>query len=211
MKLVNPAKGAILARYPKGHIYQGFGENPALYAFLGINGHNGADLAMKEGTPILATAGVVCEVKDTPEGYGKHIRILTDPDENGDYLEVTYGHLRNIQVPIGLRVSDGRQVAEMSNTGFVISGSTAYWGNAPAGRGVHLHFGVRECSIKNTGWQTTYSTGKTAYIKNYNNGYKGSIDPMPFIDNWLKEQLSIAQKIYELLLKVLQLKRSLNN
>lgn len=201
MRAINPAKGAILQRYPKGHIYQGFGENVALYQkAVGTNGHNGIDIAMKEGTPILATAGVVCEVKNTPEGYGNHVRILTDPDENGDYLELTYGHLQAVMVPIGFRVQDGFQIGTMGNTGFVISGSTVYWGNAPAGRGVHLHFGARECNVNPTGWTTTYSTGKTANIKNYDNGFKGSIDPLPFLINTiLSQQKSLYLKVIELL------------
>ena len=121
--IINPAKGSKLFSYPQGHIYQGFGENPALYAFLEIGGHNGIDIAMKEGTPIIASSGIVCEVKNTPEGYGKHVRILTDPDNNGDFLELTFGHLKDIYVPLGMRVKDGDIIGTMGNTGFVISSS----------------------------------------------------------------------------------------
>ncbi len=205
MKLINPVLGAILLKYPKGSIYQGFGENVILYQqAIGTSGHNGLDIVAIEGTPILATKGTVCEVKNTPEGYGKHIRILTDPDEKGDYLELTFGHLRDIIVKIGDKVEDKQIIGSMGNTGFVISGSTIYWGNAPAGRGVHLHFGVRECSTKNTGWVTTYSNGKTAYIKNYTNGFKGAIDPLPLlVETIQKEEISLLEKVVDLLLKLL--------
>lgn len=202
-----PAKGSDLRRYPKGNVYQGFGESPDLYKPLGISGHNGIDIAMREGTPILGTTGVICEVKDEPSGYGKHIRILTDPDESGDYLELTYGHLKDIFVPLGLRVTNGQVIGTMGNTGFVVSGSTPYWGNAPARRGVHLHFGVRECSVKDTGWITTYSTGKTAFIKNYNNGNRGSVDPMIHLKKNLEEQIVFLTRIKSLLEKVVALLR----
>lgn len=180
--LFNPVKGAITLKYPYGNIYQLYGENIALYmAAIGSHGHNGIDIAMAEGTPIQASKGQVIEVKDTPEGYGKHVRILTDPDDQGVYYELVFGHLRNIIVKIGDLVDDGQQIAEMSNTGFVISGNTPYWNNAPKGRGVHLHWGVRECSINPTAWLTTYSSGKTAYLKDYENGLFGYIDPQLFL------------------------------
>jgi murein DD-endopeptidase MepM/ murein hydrolase activator NlpD len=189
-QLINPAEGSSLSKWPAGNVYQFFAENVAEYLkAIGTNGHNGLDIAMTEGTPILASEGIVCEVNDSPAGYGKHVRIKTIPDSDGNYLELTYGHGKNISVKIGDNVKDSQKIMEMSNTGFVISGNTTYWGNAPAGKGVHLHFGVRECSIKNTGWITTYSDGSHSYIKNYDNGFKGSVDPMKFLEQ-SKESLT---------------------
>src|SRR3990167_8143029 len=100
--IVTPAKGLDIRRHPFGHLYQGFGENSELYRnainIIGcglkdcrMQSHNGCDFAMAEGTPICATEGLVVEVKENPTGYGKHIRILTDSDENGDRWELTYG------------------------------------------------------------------------------------------------------------------------
>jgi len=203
--IVNPVKGAKIDKYPKGDVYQWFGENPDLYKSIGLAGHNGIDIVKPKGTPILATAGTVCEVKNDPSGYGKHIRILTDPDENGDFLEITYGHLDEIYCYLGQRVKDGDIVAGLGNTGFIISGNTPYWGNAPANTGLHLHLGCRECSTKDTGWVSQYSTGQKAFIKNYLNGYKGAIDPLPFIENWFKMQVSTIQKLIELYQKLLNL------
>ena len=40
-------------------ITQYFGENPAAYARFGLAGHNGVDLAMPVGTPLLGTAGAM--------------------------------------------------------------------------------------------------------------------------------------------------------
>ena len=206
--LNNPVKGAVLAKFPQGNIYQLYGENVELYLkAIGSKGHNGIDIAMPEGIPILASKGEVVEVKDTPEGYGKHIRILTDP-ENGVFYELAFGHLRNIIIKIGDKVEDGQQIAEMSNTGFVISGGTAYWNTAPAGKGVHLHFGVRECSIQDTGFITTYSSGKTAYVKNYTNDLFGYLDPQLFLKVseglYLKTKLGLLSTILELLKKLLK-------
>lgn len=191
MKIYRPALGCRLIRHPNGHIYQGFGESKELYAasvcigvpkICMIGGHNGWDISMNEGTPILATTGKVVEVKDTPTGYGKHVRILTAPDENGVRYELTYGHLKDINVSLGMWVTDGQQIGTMGNTGFVVSGSTPYWGNAPAGKGVHLHFGVRRLLSTPSGEKIFYSTGDSGAIENYNNGTFGSIDPSPYFD-----------------------------
>lgn len=179
----NPVIGATLKYWPAGSITQGFGEHIALYQqAIGTNGHNGIDIVAPEGTALVAISdGEVVEVKDDPSGYGKHVRYLSDPDEDGTYYEVTYGHNKENLVKVGDRVEKGQTIATMGNTGFVISGSTVYWGNAPAGKGVHLHFGMRKCSKKKTPWQAAYSSGKKAYICDYDNGLKGAIDPMPFI------------------------------
>ncbi len=210
MKLCNPVKESRLLKYPFGNIYQFFGENVALYKkAIGTDGHNGIDIVSKQGIPILATAGEIVEVKNTPEGYGKHIRILTPAMEAGTCYESVFGHLDTIGVVIGEVVFNGKEIATMGNTGFVISGNTPYWGNAPAGKGVHLHFGVRECSERDTGWITTYSSGKKIYVKNFKNGFDGYINPMKFLD--LPEDIaksvqtiaglitSIQKKIEELL------------
>jgi murein DD-endopeptidase MepM/ murein hydrolase activator NlpD len=181
-KLFNPVQNARLLRYPYGQIYQMFGENPALYKPFGFEGHNGIDIVSTQGTPILATAGKIVDVKNTPEGYGRHIRLLTPADENGTFYELVFGHLDSVSAVIGESVISGQEIGKMGNSGFVISGNTPYWGNAPAGKGVHLHFGVRECSLNKTDYEVGYSLGDSAYIKNGYNGYAGYIDPMKFLD-----------------------------
>lgn len=209
MKLQNPVKNARLLKYPAGQIYQLFGENPELYQrAIGIKAHNGIDIVAPFRTPIIAAKGEIVEVKNTPEGYGKHIRLLTDPI-GSDYYELVFGHLDEIPVKVGDRTEDGQEIGLMGNTGFIISNSTPFWGNAPAGRGIHLHFGVRECSLKNTGWRTTYSSGRRAYIKDYENGYSGYVDPTKFLDlpdDYVEYVLgilkAISKKIEDLFLKV---------
>src|SRR3990167_901237 len=207
MKIINPVKGARLLRYPVGQVYQGYGENIALYfKAIGSAGHNGLDIVAEQGTPILATKGKIVEVKDTPTGYGKHVRIITPPDINGEFYELIFGHLDSINVRMGQKVEDYHWLGGMGNTGFIISGSTPYWGTAPAGKGVHLHFGVRECQFATTGNVVSYPTGDSVMIKNYNNGLFGYINPLKFIDiDYSTAQaaqgvlLSIRMKLLEML------------
>jgi hypothetical protein len=60
----------------------------------------------------------------------------------------------------------------MGNTGFVVSGNTPYWEVNPYA-GTHVHFGLR-----------LYKDGQ---VQNYDNGFKGSINPLPyFLDPKLK-------------------------
>ena len=193
-----PAKGAILEAYPQGHIYQFFGENIALYQkAIGIPGHPGIDIAMPEGTPILAAHdGVVFAVKDKPAGFGEHLIIVADTPFFGPYISTIYGHCRNIIVAPGDRVSAGQQVAEMSNTGFVISGSTPYWGNAPAGKGVHLHFGIQLFTDPIPVTVQIAAGGKGYTILGGSDTMKGWIDPLPFFNIDTMEHIIVAGTQY---------------
>ena len=175
-----PAHKAILKKYPAGNVYQWFGENVPLYlAATGIEGHNGIDIAMAEGTPILAAlAGVVFQVKDDPTGYGKHVQLVSDKLEDGTFISTIYGHCDDIIVTPGARVVAGQRLAGMSNTGFVISGGNAYWGNAPAGKGVHLHFGVRVFTDPVAG-EYQYSAGGLSFgFPAHADKMHGWVDPM---------------------------------
>ena len=157
--------------YPEGNLTQGFGENPKLYSErMGMLGHNGRDYVAPWGTPIFAVeGGLVADVKDTPEGYGKHLRILTDTGN-----EWTYGHASQNLVKIGDRVEEGQQIQLMGNTGFVVSGATPFWKYNPYA-GTHLHLGLRKFKFDRTGWSYNPQT-PAINILNYDNGYKGSID-----------------------------------
>ena len=204
MKLNNPFPGTILSKYPTGNIYQFFGENPELYAAAvpGLHGHNGIDVIPsdgKAGHPLVAAAnGKIVAIKDTPTGYGKHIRIVTDPDEVGKQYELVYGHCESISVTLNQRILRGDEIGSVGNTGFVISGNTPYWGNAPAGKGVHLHFGIRPLSPKGATWNTQYPGGDCYIIDNYPGLYLGSIDPMPFLVDKQALIISIMQRLVEL-------------
>lgn len=171
--------------YPKGDITQWFGENKELYMrAIGTIGHNGIDIVAPWGTPLYAVEdGLVVDVKDTPDGYGKHIRFLSDK------YEWTYGHLSKIFVNTGQEIKAGDLIGNMGNTGFVVSGATPYWKYNPFA-GTHLHLGVREYKKSRRGWQYN-SQSPRIKILNYNNGYFGAIDPAPL----LSQEFVGSQKI----------------
>ena len=69
----------------------------------------------------------------------------------GDIIAVALGNRSALkgfvgEVPKKLKVGDiikvGQAIGLEGNTGFVVSGKTAYWGDAPNQIGTHLHFGV---------------------------------------------------------------------
>ena len=176
----SPLKGAIWKKYPFGSVRQYWAENPRLYSkFFKENdqlnyhvaGHPGIDVATFQGDDVLSMHdGYVYAIKtDRHSLGGLVIWIASDElNDNGEIIVVSsvYGHLSEIKVTIGQRVEKGYIIGLEGNTGFVISGGTPYWGNAPAGKGIHLHFGMYE-----------FKDGK----KRYNNPMKGSLDPLPFI------------------------------
>lgn len=132
---------------------------------------------MPEGTPILAAHdGTVVEVKNTPTGYGKHIRLVSPQLPDKTYWYTVYGHLGGIFVKVGQEVKAGEEMALESNTGFVISGGNQFWGTAPSGKGVHLHFGFALLGEPVAGEQISY-LGKAYSRLNYNNGLFGYLDP----------------------------------
>ena len=132
-------------------ITQYFGENPQIYQQFGLTGHNGIDFGIATDTDVLAaTDGTVIIVGD--QGATGYGKYIKI--RTNDNYELTYGHLHQAKVTVGQQVRQGEVIALSDNTGF----ST----------GPHLHFGVRQ-----------FVPG-SSNIANYDNGYKGAIDPMPF-------------------------------
>lgn len=205
MQFKNPFKNAKLYRYPYGDVVQLFGENPELYSAissLGMKAHNGWDIFQPYGTPILAVCnGTIADIKFSPEGYGRHIRLISNWDDGVCY-EVTYGHLAEIKpFKVGDRVMAGEVLGTCGNSGFVVSQGVPYWGDSnPDKMGTHLHFGIRKYSQTPTPWMVTYPTGNY-YVVDYQNGYCGGIDPMPFfkdeIDRQARSVIELAKRIIE--------------
>src|SRR3990172_3689678 len=186
--LKNPLPNSKLEKWPKGNVRQWFGENIDLYMqAIGSKGHTGIDIATWEGDLVVAAHdGKVVEVYNAPKGYGYHIRVVSDKI-NEEYIETIYGHLReDMLVKIGDKVRGGETYLGMeSNSGFVVSNSTPFWGNAPAGKGVHLHFGVRYLTdVKPNTYQVSYSSGYAFSV--LNNAVNGYIDPMKLLNIKLK-------------------------
>lgn len=85
--------------------------------------HNGLDIAVAEGTAVIAVkSGKVTEVR-TSATYGKLLEY-----ETTDGYTVMYAHLSKVLVREGERVKQGQKVAESGNTGL----ST----------GPHLHYSL---------------------------------------------------------------------
>ena len=122
-------------RYPLpwagGPFRQSQGAN-GTYSHFTPKGRYAVDIAMPEGTPILAArAGmVVATLNDqagaAPNPAGNFVRILHDDGTMGVYLHLQQGSL---QVAAGQRVRAGQRIARSGNTG--------------RSSGPHLHFVVQ--------------------------------------------------------------------
>jgi murein DD-endopeptidase MepM/ murein hydrolase activator NlpD len=186
---------------PEGDVTQYFSENPSLYAQFELKGHNGIDLVRPHGEKLFAIEDAdVVEVKDNPDGFGKYLRFVGKPDKDGICNEWTYGHNSVNHVKQGDVVEAGQHIADMGNTGFVVSNSNGngYWKVNPYA-GTHLHLGLRKMKrVKSGGFLYPGSTIRLS-TQNYSNGYKGAVDPVPVIahlsSNASAEHRSIFQKL----------------
>jgi len=134
-------------------ITQKFGENPQIYKQFDLKGHNGLDFGTRVGTDLFAVADGVV-VETGNQGGAGYGKYMRIHTTDG--YEVTYGHLSFIILGKNEIFKAGDKLAESGNTGY----ST----------GPHLHLGVRKLS-------------NSKVILNYDNGYKGAIDPLPFFMN----------------------------
>lgn len=187
--LKSPLPNAVLKKYPNGNIMQLWGESPTLYsAAFGqhddvhtyLGGHSGIDISTGDGdTVVAAHDGTVSGIDTDPtHAGGIQIKITSDPldgEEPGNSkIETVYCHLKDIVVQVDQRVTQGQVIGHEGNTGFVVSGNVSYWGNAPAGKGTHLHFGLHELILHTVG-------GVSAWIGRYNNPLMGTSDPLPYL------------------------------
>lgn len=91
--------------------------------------HNALDIANNASPGIAAAeSGVVTVVEYLRYGYGQHV-IVT----HGDGLSTLYGHLSEIYVKVGDRLSRGQVLGRMGSTG--------------RSTGTHLHFEVRKNGV----------------------------------------------------------------
>jgi murein DD-endopeptidase MepM/ murein hydrolase activator NlpD len=183
--LINPVPGAILKKYPAGNIFQYWADNPALYSqafghtddlhrYLG--GHSGIDISGKHRTPIVAAHdGHVDEMKTDRTSLGGIVVWLQSPmlelDTKVSCVTTAYAHLDEAAVKKGSTVKQGDLIGYMGNTGMIVSGGNAYWGNAPAGVGTHLHFGINEFILTSTG----------AWVPRFINQMGNTTDPLSYL------------------------------
>lgn len=195
MKLLNPIPNSKLLRYPQGNLRQAFGENPQWYPAFG--GHPGIDLATFENDTIVATHdGLVIQTKDNPSGYGRAIYLFNE--ELG--IITIYGHGNKVLVKVGQQVKAGDPISLEGNSGFIIAGGTTkFWGNAPAGEGIHLHFGLITNVKKGAypGFQIKYESGIIITYQ-INQGLKGCVDPLPYLKAMLRTYKNEYGEIFEI-------------
>ncbi|MCX7288500.1 MAG: DUF5930 domain-containing protein [Rhodobacterales bacterium] len=89
----------------------------------GTRMHEGTDMAGAYGTAIFATADGVVTHAGWDNGYGRQVTIRHDFG-----VETLYGHLSQIRVEVGQRVSRGDRIGDMGNSG--------------RSTGTHLHYEV---------------------------------------------------------------------
>jgi murein DD-endopeptidase MepM/ murein hydrolase activator NlpD len=138
-------------------ITQTFGQRPLVYAQFGLKGHNGLDIGCPTGTQFFAMLPGVWHLLSQKDkwgrwtGYGAAWRLHHNQG-GGIVHEWTFAHLQSRHLhDDNKNLPEGQHVADTDNTGF----STA----------PHLHIGLRIL--------------KNGQIQNYNNGFHGSIDPLP--------------------------------
>ncbi len=86
--------------------------------------HEGEDFAGDYGSPIYAPADGTIIVAGWSSGYGRLIKI-----KHAYGIETRYGHLSQIRVEVGQKVSRGERIGDMGNSG--------------RSTGTHLHYEVR--------------------------------------------------------------------
>jgi len=140
------------------YVTQGFGFNYVdFYKKMGMKGHNGIDFRAKHGCPILSANNGIVHWAGKGKDGGIGIQIWNKTQR---YKTFYYHHDKNL-VKKGDKVKQGQEIAKADNTGRYTTSS-------------HEHFGL---------YLTDYK-GKTI---NYNNGYKGAIDPTIYFEkNWDK-------------------------
>lgn len=90
----------------------------------GTRRHEGQDLAGAYGSPIYATADGTVTYAGWESGYGRLIKIR---HQYG--FETRFGHLSQIRVKVGEKVSRGDRIGDMGNSG--------------RSTGTHLHYEIR--------------------------------------------------------------------
>ena len=133
-----------------------------LYPLLGMKGHTGLDLHAPDGVTLRSPVdGIVKEVQLEPErglGVGIISKEKKDMGQHGEhYAKVRQWHGKKILVQLGQEVKIGDPVMLADNTGL--------------SAGSHNHLEVKPVE---------YSANGDHYNVFQDNGYYGSIDPLPF-------------------------------
>lgn len=102
---------------------QGFGVNPAVYAKLGMRGHNGWDYPAPLGTPVVAPESGTAVASNDSTGYGYLITLQGDSGWTHKLAHFQrFGRTG--------RVNEGDVVGYVDSTGFS-TGNHLHWGTRP--------------------------------------------------------------------------------
>ena len=202
MKLLEPL---LVGKY---EIAQKFGGNAnTYYSENGLKGHPGIDFFQGYDRSITASHdALVYSVmnKDNPV-LSKYRAVCTIFQDNGKWYELIYGHCNKIYVKPGDVVRAGDLLASIGNTGDVYSKGLPVEEDErdkPPYPGNHLHWQLRELMrVTSTEATGQYITGAASVpyrdsegyyflIPNFQNGYRGCVDPLPYLYS-----LSLIQKI----------------
>ena len=146
----------------------------SLYKNLGLAGHTGLDIGCYRGQPVLCSAeGTVVEIS-TEKERGLGVGVLTKVGTR--FFKHTYWHFEGNSVKLGQKVEVGDLLGWADSTGL--------------SSGDHLHFQLKETDSK-------------GYPKNYENGYKGAIDPEPYLfDEFAGNVGPLLKRIKELMAQI---------
>ena len=187
---------------PFSIIGQGFGANAVpIYSGQGLRGHTGIDFGANWGDPIHCAVDSYCYSvmnRDNPNLMA-YRAVFTLVDDGDVTYEVSYGHCSTIYAVPGKTYKVGDVLANVGNTGDVFAGINPTGEVTEADKlagshaGAHLHFQVRllkKVAIKDATDPTVHYIldGNGIYSKdgyyysvpNYNDGWNGCVDPMPF-------------------------------
>lgn len=201
MKLIQqPVKGKIdYIDKPGGIISQFFGENYQWYHDnAGTNGHDGLDIATFEGDDICAAhSGKVVNARWTQHG-GNSITIVSPKIENC-YLATIYAHNKELLVKEGDNVVAGQIIAKMGRTGDWCFG-------------VHSHFALYlYANPQPDTFQLSYPTGDNFTRLNFNNGWKGALNPLFYLENSPMKYVIVNGKEQYLLYEPLKIAFNIGN
>lgn len=172
-------------------VNQEFGEDPKTYARFKIKGHNGLDLRAKRNQPIYAAHdGIAYYQTDSDQGHGVVIISdtaylykgepvyfktiywhMVDPEKDAKYASPIFKELGKANLNRGIRVKRGDLIGYANNTGY--------------SNGDHVHFGLKPILPIKSVAKKSFIVEKIGIDNWYNveqdNGYKGSIDPTPYL------------------------------
>jgi len=95
-------------------VTQGFGQNPQIYSQFGLDGHNGMDFDVPEGSTVYAPHdGVATVVDDGSDGYGLHLIIEHEKRKS------VLAHFSEMSVTNGQEIYQGDPIGKSGSSGFV--------------------------------------------------------------------------------------------